>query len=85
MFSSVRDCVSACQAGCPCTEFRLIALAQASGPLGRAATSQGVLLLVALFLILFAGLVVFPAVWSSDKERRKAALTVLDRTIRWRR
>jgi hypothetical protein len=40
--------------------------------------------LAVLCLILFAALVVFPAVWSSKPSRRKAALDVLDRIIRWR-
>jgi hypothetical protein len=30
-----------------------------------------------------AGLVVFPAVWSSDKDRRRAALAVLKLLLQW--
>jgi hypothetical protein len=42
------------------------------------------LLTAVLCLILFAALVVFPAVWSTDKDRRKAALAVLKLLLRWR-
>jgi len=31
------------------------------------------------------GGVIFPAVWSSKRARRAAALNVLDRILRWRR
>jgi len=37
-----------------------------------------------LAAILFAAMVIFPAVWSRKSYRRKAALAVLDRIIRWR-
>jgi hypothetical protein len=57
---------------------------QVGETLGHSLTSQDVFLLAALALILVAGLVVFPAVWSSKPYRRKAALDVLDRIIRWR-
>jgi hypothetical protein len=77
MVSSVRDCICTCQAGCPRTQFRLIALLHAGASLKHVVASQGVLLVVVLSLILLAALVVFPAVWSSDKERRKAAFAVL--------
>jgi hypothetical protein len=40
-----------------------------------------VLVLLALALV---AVVVLTAVWSGDKERRKAALDVLDRLLRWR-
>lgn len=84
MVSSVRDCICACQAGCPRTEFRLGALSPVSESFGQALTSQDLVLIVVLALVLVAGLVVFPAVWSSDKERRKAALAVLKLLVRWR-
>lgn len=84
MVSSVRDPLSACQAGCTRTEFKLNALPQVSSALGHVLGSQSAFWLAALCLILFAALVVFPAVWSSKPSRRKAALDVLDRIIRWR-
>ena len=49
------------------------------------ATSPGLIWLLALALFLLSALVIFPAVWSSDKDRRKAALDVLDRITRCRR
>jgi hypothetical protein len=83
MVSSVRECICACQAGCPGTEFRLSALPQASGTLSRNLSGQDVFVIVLLALILVAA-VVLTAVWSGDKERRKDALAVLDRIMRWR-
>jgi hypothetical protein len=85
MISSVRECICACQAGCPRTECRIAALPQVSGALSHVLTGHDVLLIVLLALVLVAGLVVFPAIWSPDKDRRKAALAVLDRIIPWRR
>jgi len=38
-----------------------------------------------LLAILVIGGVIFPAVWSSKRARRAAALNVLDRILRWRR
>jgi hypothetical protein len=60
------------------------ALSQVSASIGHALSGQDVVLIVAFCLILFAALVVFPAVWSSKPSRRRAALAVLDRIIRWR-
>jgi hypothetical protein len=84
MASSVRDPASSCQAGYPCTDFKLGALPQIGSTVSHALSSQGVFWLAALCLILFAVLVVCPAVWSSKPSRRRAALAVLDRLIRWR-
>jgi uncharacterized membrane protein YqiK len=47
-------------------------------------TSQGMFVIVIVVLVLLAVLVIFPAVWSSKPARRKAALAVLDRLLRWR-
>jgi hypothetical protein len=74
----------ACQAKCPCRVFRFSALAQLSGHIGSALGSPGTLLGIVLIGVLFAALVIFPAVWSRKSYRRKAALAVLDRIIRWR-
>jgi hypothetical protein len=80
---SVRDSVSACQMGCLRTEFRLNALPQASVALSHALSGPdlSVVVLVALAL---AAAVVLTAIWSPDRERRKAARDVLDRLTRWR-
>ncbi len=83
MISSVRERIPVCQVGCPRTEFRLSALPQVSGTLSHSLSGQDVFVIALLALALVAGLVVFPAVWSGDGERRKAALAVLDRIIRW--
>lgn len=84
MSFSVRDCTYTGQPACHRQEFRVSSLPQASSALGHVLSSQDVLLTVLLVLVLVAGLVVFPAVWSSKPSRRKAALAVLDRIIRWR-
>jgi FtsZ-interacting cell division protein ZipA len=44
-----------------------------------------VLVILILVIVLVIGGVIFPAVWSSKKTRRTAALDVLDRLLRWRR
>jgi hypothetical protein len=49
------------------------------------AASPGLIWLLALALFLLSALVIFPAVWSTDKDRRKAALDVLERITRCRR
>jgi hypothetical protein len=83
MVSSVRECICVCQAGCPRTEFRIGALPQVSGALSHNLSGQEVFVVVLLALALVAA-VVLTAVWSGDKDRRQAALDVLDRIIRWR-
>lgn len=83
MGSSVRERIGACQAGSIRTEFRLSALPQSSSALSHTLSGQDVFVIVLLALILVAA-VVLTAVWSGDKERRKAALDVLDRIMRWR-
>jgi len=84
MARSVRDPVGACQAGCSRAEFKLSALPQASGTFSHVLSGQDVFVIALLALVLVAGLVVFPAVWSRKPARRRAALAVLDRIIRWR-
>lgn len=80
MARSVRECICARQPGCLGDESRLAALPQFS----HAMTGQDVFLVTILVLVLLAGLVIFPAIWSSKPARRRAALDVLDRIIRWR-
>lgn len=84
MASSVREHVGARQAGCPCHVFRFSALAQLSSHIGSAVSSHGVLLAVLLVAVALVTVVIFPAVWSRKSYRRKAALEVLERLIRWR-
>ena len=84
MVSSVRECICACQAGCPRTEFRIRALSQVNGvSSAHNLSGQEVFVIVLLALALVAA-VALTAVWSGDKDRRQAALDVLDRIIRWR-
>ena len=86
MVSSVRECLCACQAGCARTEFKLSALPQVSGALSRNMSGQEVFVIALLALALVAA-ICLTAAWSSNGERRKAALDVLDvldRIIRWR-
>jgi hypothetical protein len=75
---------AACQAGCPCRVFRFSAMAQVSDHIGSALGSPGALLVIALIAVFFAALIIVPAVWSRRSYRRKAALAVLERLIRWR-
>ena len=74
--------IRACQAGCPRIEFRLGAMAQVSGTLSHDLSGQDVFVIVLLALALVAA-ISLTAVWTGDKDRRKAALAVLDRLIRW--
>jgi hypothetical protein len=59
------------------------ALPQASVTLGRALSGRDVFVVALLFLALVAA-VALTAVWLGDTDRRKAAIDVLDRLIRWR-
>jgi len=81
--SSVRECMPACQAGDPRTEFRLSALPQVSSGLSHNLSGDDVFVIALLVLALVAA-VVLTAVWSPDKNRRKDAISVLDRFVRWR-
>ena len=83
MVSSVRECMPACQAGDPRTEFRLSALPQVSSGLSHNLSGDDVFVIALLVLALVAA-VVLTAVWSPDKNRRKDAISVLDRFVRWR-
>jgi len=83
MIRSVRAGIPACQAGCPHPGSQLGALPQASGSFGHVLTGQETFVVVLLILALVAA-VSLTATWSGDSDRRKAALAVLDRFIRWR-
>jgi threonine/homoserine/homoserine lactone efflux protein len=75
------------QSGCPCHLFRLSVLAQVSGHISHLAASQSVLLVVVLVVVVVVALlaaVALTAVWSGKPARRKVALAVLDRLLRWR-
>ena len=65
-------------------QFASVALVRpAIGRLGGDAVMAGVVLVVVLIAVLVAG-VVMPAVWSVRSTRRRAALAVLDRLLRWK-
>jgi hypothetical protein len=79
---SVRGCICNGEPGGSRRIYELTMMAQVSNGLAR---NQVVLLILGLLLVLVIGGVIFPAVWSSKKTRRTAALDVLDRLLRWRR
>lgn len=83
MVSSVRECICACQAVCPRRQFQISALPQVGNVVSRSLSGQDMFVIALLVLVLVAA-VVLTAVWSGDKDRRQAALDVLDRIIRWR-
>lgn len=80
----LRERVFAREKGSPCRAYQLGALALASGPVSDVTGSPYVLLGLALLLALVTGLVIVPAIWSRRAARRKAALDVLDRLLRWK-
>lgn len=81
MPSNVPDPLSACQAECARTDSRLTVLPQVSG-IGHTLSSQDVTMIVIVLLAL-ATAVVLTAIWAGS-DRRKAALDVLERLLRWR-
>lgn len=85
MVSSVCDPSPACQPVRPGADFWLNALPQVSSAISHTMTSQDMFLIVLAVVVLLAALVVYPAVWSKKTFRRKAALDVLERFLRWRR
>jgi hypothetical protein len=60
-------------------------IAQASRDIPDLLSNQAALMILGLVVVLAASGVIMPAVWSSKKTRRTAALDVLDRLLRWRR
>jgi hypothetical protein len=83
MISSVRELLRARGTRCRCRVFRFSALAALSGYFGNDFSNNGVLLVISLITVLLAAGVVLPAVWSRKDFRRRAALAVLERLIRW--
>jgi hypothetical protein len=81
MPSSVRDPVSACQAGCAQTDSRLSVLPQVSS-ISHDLSSQDVTMIVVVVLVL-ATAIVLTALWGKP-ARRRDALALLDRIIPWR-
>ena len=81
MFISVRGCSDNNAGGCR-QLYELSMMSQVSNGLLK---NQVVLLILGLLLVLVIGGVIFPAVWSRKKQRRTAALDVLDRLLRWKR
>jgi hypothetical protein len=80
---SVRECIRTREVGCPCAVPRIHAFAQAS-TVSKILSNQDALVVLGILAILVIVLVVLPAVWSEKPTRRKAALAVLDRLLRWR-
>jgi hypothetical protein len=80
VFISVRGCSDNNAGGCRQLN-ELSVISQVSNVL----RNHAALLILVLVIILVIGGVIFPAVWSSKRTRRTAALAVLDRILRWRR
>ena len=85
MLNSVRGCICNGEAGGSRQVYRLSVIAQASRDIPDLLRNQAVLVILILVIVLVIGGVIFPAVWSSKKTRRTAALDVLDRLLRWKR
>jgi hypothetical protein len=60
-------------------------MTQVNNDLTELLKNQVVLLVIGLVILLVIGGVILPAVWSSKRTRRIAALAVLDRLLRWKR
>jgi hypothetical protein len=82
VLTSVRGCICNGEVGGSRRIYELSIMAQLSNGLAR---NQIVLLFLGLRLVLVIGGVIFPAVWSGKRTRRRAALDVLDRILRWKR
>lgn len=85
MPTSVRGCTHIFEAGRPRQLYELSMMAQVSNGLPGLLRNQAALVILGVLLVLVIVGVIFPAVWSSKKTRRTAALDVLDRILRWRR
>jgi hypothetical protein len=84
MLTSVRGCLCNDEAVGSRQIYELSVMAQISNGVGLL-RNQAVLLVLVLLIVLVIVGVIFPAVWSSKKTRRTAALDVLDRLLRWKR
>lgn len=60
------------------------AIPQVRGHLAALAGGSGTTLLGLVVILLLAGMVVWPAIWSRKASRRKAAVEVLDRLLHFR-
>ena len=85
MLNSLRGCLCASEAEGSRQIYRLSVIAQVSRDIPDLMRNQAALLILGLLIVLVVGGVIFPAVWSSKKTRRTAALDVLVRLLRWRR
>jgi hypothetical protein len=85
VLNSLRGYICDGEAGSPRRVYDLTLMAQVSRDIPGLMRNQAMLLITILVIILVTGGVVLPAVWSSKKTRRTAALDVLDRLLRWRR
>lgn len=85
MLNSVRGCICTREVGGQRQVYRFSVIAQVSRDIPSLLRDQAALLIIVLVIVLVTGGVVLPAVWSSKKTRRTAALDVLDRLLRWRR
>ncbi len=83
MVRRVRGRIFASRAGYPRRVLSISSLALV-GWNGASGERYGLLLTLALAVVIFAVVVVVPAVWSTKSYRRKAALDVLERLIRWK-
>jgi hypothetical protein len=84
MISSVRERSRDRETRCSCRVFRFSTVALVSGYFGNDISSNRALLVISLIAVLLAAGVVLPAIWSRKGFRRRAALAVLERLIRWR-
>jgi hypothetical protein len=85
VLNSLRGCICDGEAGSPRRVYDLTLMAQVSRDIPGLMRNQAALLIFGLLIVLVVGGVIFPAIWSSKKTRRTAALEVLDRILRWRR
>lgn len=85
MLNSVRGCICTREAEGSRQVYRLSVIAQVSRDVTGLLRSQAALVILGVLLVLVIVGVIFPAVWSSKRTRRTAALNVLDRILRWRR
>jgi hypothetical protein len=67
----------------PGRRFCALALVAQAGPAVKADGGAALAVAAVLLVVLVAG-VVLPAVWSVKPARRRAALAVLDRLVRWK-
>jgi hypothetical protein len=85
VLNSVRGCICAREVGGSRQVYQFSVITQVSRDIPGLLRSQPALLILGLLIVFVAGGVIMPAVWSSKKTRRTAALDVLDRLLRWRR